>query len=103
VNTLHKGDDDDNDVVDYDEGNNNSDNNSHLKYADFKEKLVRKWQMKTAYIIPLILTTTGIIPNTLHESLKLLNFRAAVYILKQKAVVTNTWGIVRGICWQISE
>jgi hypothetical protein len=45
--------------------------------------LVKMWQLKTAHVIPLVLSTTGIIQNTLHESLKLLNLRPAVYILTQ--------------------
>ena len=37
-----------------------------------KEELIRKWQLKTACVIPLVLPTKGIIPNKLHKSLKLL-------------------------------
>ena len=62
------------------------------KYIDLKEELIRIWQLKTAYIIPLVLSTTGIIPN---ESLKLLNLRPALYIVTQKAVILNTCHIVR--------
>jgi hypothetical protein len=36
-----------------------------------------------AYKIPLVLSTTGIIPNKLHKRLKLLNLYPAVYILMQ--------------------
>jgi len=38
-----------------------------IKHTGLKEKLLRIWQMKTAYIIPLVLSTKGIIPNKLHE------------------------------------
>ena len=38
-----------------------------IKHTDLKEELLRIWQMKTAYIIPLVLSTMGIIPNKLHE------------------------------------
>jgi hypothetical protein len=48
-----------------------------------------------AYIIPPVLSTTGIIPNKLHESLKLLNLFPALYIQMQKAVILNTCDIVR--------
>ena len=37
------------------------------KYMDLKEELVRIWQLKTVYIIPLVLSTTGI--NTLNPEL----------------------------------
>jgi hypothetical protein len=36
------------------------------KYTDFKDELIRIWQLKMAYIIPLVPSTTGIILNKLH-------------------------------------
>jgi len=42
--------------------------------------------MKTVYIIPLVLPTTGIIPRKLNDSLKLLNLHSTVYFLTQKSV-----------------
>ena len=45
------------------------------KYTDLKAELIGLWELKTAIIIPLVLSTTGIIPQKLHESLKLLNLR----------------------------
>jgi hypothetical protein len=65
------------------------------KYTDLKEGLISIWQLKMAYIIPLVLSTMGIIPNKLHESLELLNLCPALYILMQKAVKLNTCHIVR--------
>jgi hypothetical protein len=47
----------------------------------------------------IILSIMGIIPNKVHESLKLLYVFPAVYILIQKAVVVNTLGSF----WQNSE
>jgi hypothetical protein len=60
------------------------------KHTDLKKGLIRIWQLKTAYIIPLILSTMAIIPNKLHKSLKLFNLCPALYILMQKAVLLNT-------------
>jgi hypothetical protein len=65
------------------------------KYTDLTEALIRIWQLKMAYIIPLAQFTTGIIPNKLHESLKLLNLHPTLYILMQEAVISNTHCIVR--------
>jgi hypothetical protein len=68
---------------------NNNNNKSNLlstiseklqKYTNLKEELIRICQMKTAYIMLLVLSILGVIPNTLHESLKLLNLRSALYI-----------------------
>ena len=41
-------------------------------------------------VIPLALSTTRITPNKLNESLRLLNLRPALYILKQKTVIFST-------------
>jgi hypothetical protein len=60
------------------------------KCTDLKEELIRIRLLKTSRITSLVLSTEGIIPNKLHESLKLLNLRASVYILMQKAVIINT-------------
>jgi hypothetical protein len=60
-----------------------------------EEGLIRIWQLKTAYKIPLVLSSMGIIPNKLHKSLKLLNLCPALYIGMQKAVILNTCCIVR--------
>jgi hypothetical protein len=65
------------------------------KCTDLKEELTSMWQIKTVYIILLVLSTRGIIPNRLHDSLKLLNVRPAVCILTKKIVIMNTCRIVR--------
>jgi len=72
--------------------NNSSSHNLHStiterlqKYTDLKEQLIRIWQMKTAYILPLVLSTVGIAPDKLDESLKLLILRPSLYIVIQKA------------------
>jgi hypothetical protein len=61
VNTLHKRDDDD----DGDNNNNkftatSSRSFRSISYTDAEEALIRIWQLKTAYIVPLILSTAGI-------------------------------------------
>jgi hypothetical protein len=48
-----------------------------------------------AYIIPLVLTTTGIFPNKLHETLQPLNLSRAQYILTKNAVIHYFCCIVR--------
>jgi hypothetical protein len=40
------------------------------KYTDFKEQLIRILRLKTAYAIPLILSTLGVIPKKVHGSLE---------------------------------
>jgi hypothetical protein len=65
------------------------------KYTALKEGHIRIRQPQTAYIIPPVLSTMGIIPNKLHRSLKLINLHHALYIPKQKAVILNTCHTVR--------
>ena len=65
------------------------------KYMELKEEIISIWQLKMAYKVPLVLSTTGSIPNKLHERLKLFNLSPALYILMQKAVVHNTYYIVK--------
>jgi hypothetical protein len=69
------------------------------KYTYLKEELIRIWQLKMVLynITSAVLPTTGIIPNKLHESLKLLNLHPAVYILLLEAVILNTDHIVRKV------
>jgi hypothetical protein len=59
------------------------------------EELIRTGQLKTAYIIPLVLSIMDIGPDKLHESFKLLDLCSGVHILLQKAVIINTCHIVR--------
>jgi len=66
-----------------------------VKYTDLKEELFRISRLKTTYVLSLVLPTTGIIPNKLHERLKPLNLLPALYILIEKAVAPNTYLIVR--------
>jgi hypothetical protein len=55
-------------------------------YTDLKEFFTRIWKLRTAYIISLVLSTKGNIPNKLHESLNPLYLRSSLYIIMQKAV-----------------
>jgi hypothetical protein len=60
-----------------------------------KEELIRIRVLKTAIIVPPVLSATGIIPNKLNEILKLIDLRPAVHIVMQEAVILNTCRIVR--------
>ena len=60
-----------------------------------KKELVRMWQMKSACIIPLVLSITEIIPKKLYGSLRVPNLLPAVRVLLEKAFTLNTCHIVR--------
>ena len=65
------------------------------KYADLEEQLTRMRYLKTAHVIPPVLSTAGTIRNKLHDILKLRDIRPALCIRMQKAVVLDTCRIVR--------
>jgi len=53
------------------------------------EELIRIGQLKTAYIIPLVLSTMDIGLDKLHESLKLLNFFFLPWCIYSNAESSN--------------
>lgn len=65
------------------------------KYAELKEEVSRIWKQNKVYVVPIVLSTTGIIPKHLHNSLKLLELKESLYITLQKAAILNTCRIVR--------
>jgi len=78
--------------------NNNNNNNREAPKAEaavLREELIRICQLITDFEIPLLLSTRIIIPNNLHESLKVLNLAPALYIIMQKALVLSTCNTVR--------
>lgn len=65
------------------------------KYAELKDEVSRIWRQEKVYIVPIVLSTTGVIPNHLLHSLKLLDLKETLYITLQKAAILNTCRIVR--------
>lgn len=65
------------------------------KYTDLKDEITRIWNMDHVSIIPIVLSSTGVIPHSLHQSLKLLDLAPQTYISLQKAAILNTCRIVR--------
>ena len=63
------------------------------KYKNLKAEMIRIWQLTTACIIPLVLSTAGVFPNRFHEILKLSDLFPALHT--QRAVSLNTCRIVR--------
>ena len=73
INTLHKGDDDD------DDNNNNNDNfiktitDKQNKYQEVANEICAMWKQQEAQVIPLVISSTGVIPKALSQSLTRLN------------------------------
>lgn len=65
------------------------------KYSDLKVEVMRIWRQKKVYVVPIVLSTTGVIPKYLNRSLKLIELNDNIYIALQKAAILNTCRIVR--------
>ncbi|CAK1579741.1 unnamed protein product [Parnassius mnemosyne] len=65
------------------------------KYAELKDEVTRIWRQEKVYVVPIVLSTTGVIPNHLLHSLTLLDLKETLYITLQKAAILNTCRIVR--------
>jgi len=53
------------------------------------------WKQNTTQVIPLDISSTGVIPKSLPQSLKTLNVHSNTYIQMQKSVIIGTCSIVR--------
>ena len=65
------------------------------KYALLGEELKRGFKLKKVVNVPVIISTTGVIPKQLHSALKTLKLKEATYLELQKAVLLNSSRIVR--------
>ena len=71
--------------------NNNNLRQKHnekiLKYRDLQEQVRRQWQMQWRETIPIVLSSTGVIPKVLLESIKKLDLDTKIIRNMQKAVM----------------
>ena len=68
------------------------------KYADLAHEIKQEWHQQNVTIVPLILSSTGIVPKMLAAHLKSLGLRPNVIIpTMQKSVILSTCNIVRKI------
>ena len=65
------------------------------KYADLKEEITRIWKQDKVYVVPIVISTTGVIPKTIHHYLKIINLQDNIIHTLQKAAILNTCRIVR--------
>ena len=65
------------------------------KYTDLAIELKTQWRVDTVKTVPIIISSTGVIPTTLHTSLQTLQMHSLVFLLLQKAAILNTCRIVR--------
>jgi hypothetical protein len=65
------------------------------KYRELANEISAIWKQKTAQVISIVISSTGIIPKSLSQSLNRLNLHPNTYIQMQKSVILDTCSIVR--------
>jgi len=63
------------------------------KYQELANEICAIWKQNTAQVIPLVISSTGVIPKSLSQSLKRLNLHPNSYIQMQKSVILGTCSI----------
>lgn len=65
------------------------------KYTELKEEIIRIWKMNKVFIVPLVLSSTGVIPKHLLHYLSQIELPNSLFMTMQKAAILNTCRIVR--------
>jgi hypothetical protein len=65
------------------------------KYQELANEICAMWKQSTAQVIPLVTSSTAVIPKSLPQSLKRLNLHPNTYMQMQKYVILGTCSIVR--------
>ena len=65
------------------------------KYQDLAIELKSQWRANTVHIVPVVMSTTGVIPKSLTQSLNTLQISTHIINLLQKATILNTCRITR--------
>ncbi|KAL0878572.1 hypothetical protein ABMA27_003656 [Loxostege sticticalis] len=65
------------------------------KYQDLAIELKTQWHAHTVYIVPIVISSTGVVPTSLNKSLEVLQISPKIIPLLQKAVILNTCRITR--------
>jgi hypothetical protein len=65
------------------------------KYQELANEICAVWKQNAAQVIPIVISSTAVIPKSLPHSLKRLNLHPNTYIQTQKSVILGTCSIVR--------
>lgn len=65
------------------------------KYIPLADEIKQMWHQETVKIVPIVISSTGVIPKTLKIALNTLQLPENTYIPLQKSVVIDTCSIVR--------
>ena len=66
-----------------------------IKYQKLANEICATWNQKAAQLIPIVISSTAVIPKSLSQSLTTLNLHPNTYIQLQKSVILGTCSIVR--------
>jgi len=64
-------------------------------YQELANGICAMWKQKAAQMIPIVISSTGVIPKSLSQSLTILNLHPNTYTQLQKSVILGTCSIVR--------
>jgi hypothetical protein len=67
------------------------------KYQELADEVCAIWKQNTVKVFPIVISSTGVIPKSLSQSLKRLNLHPITYIRlqMQKSAILGTCSIVR--------
>jgi TPP-dependent indolepyruvate ferredoxin oxidoreductase alpha subunit len=65
------------------------------KYQELANEIRAMWKQGAVQAVPIVISTTGIIPKSLSQSLKRLNRHPNTYIQMENVVILGTCSIVR--------
>ena len=65
------------------------------KYQELANEICAMWKQKAVHVVPIVISSTGVIPKSLSQSLTRLNLHPNTYKQLQKSVILGTCSIVR--------
>jgi len=65
------------------------------KYQELANEMCAVWKQKATQVIPIVISSTGVISKSLSQSLTRLNLHPNTYIQLQKSVILGTCSVVR--------
>ena len=65
------------------------------KHQELANEICAMWKQNTVQVIPIVISSTGVIPKSLPQSLSRFNLHPNTYTQMQKSVILGTFSIVR--------
>jgi hypothetical protein len=65
------------------------------KYQELTNEICAMWKQNAVQVILIVISSTGLIPKSLSQSLKRLDLHSKTHIQMQKSVILGTCSIVR--------